>query len=312
MQKTIDSYHKHESLISGLILLLLSLLCSNIQWSNWWNLLLNLKFKELFQNNSVSLISLCILILLIGLSLFLKTKETTEQKDAKAQLQDKDNQIEDLKRKLDDAEQAISDIQSKHIDDLIWINSQFLRFLFKKLQLEMEHRVSLYIHHDDKNYFSIIGRHSDNTNLCKFNRRTFSDQEGVIGCAWHGKTIKISNKNQKIEFNKVIYMPTKHPSYLNTCKQLGIDEVTAKKLRMKSQTLLPIMVEANERKIGIILLESNKNKDPLLNKDTEAIINSVKECKLFIIDIVNRYISLQNQSNSMLTEKGDSNDVQTS
>lgn len=260
----------------------------------WQRLYITFIYIDKFQ----ALITIVISVIFVVVGYWLKKSTTTKEQElmneienTKKELVDANTKNCELQQSLEEAQNAVSDIRSQNIDDLFYISSQFLRFLFNELELNHQDRLSIYIHNPDKCYFSLIARYSSNTDFCKQHRQTFPDNEGVLGMAWRGNGTDLL---------KVYTLPTTFKSYVNKCsKTYNIPEDAIKRFTMRSTRLLPIFIFKNYKQIGIFLVESvRKAADGHIIKDSkdsgnEKFLKIVEQYESYFVDLVDMYLEAQ-------------------
>lgn len=301
-QWLVDNYNRLESTIVSLVSLILGICITNIYQSasilakenNEKGLLATFIYIDKFQ----ALITIVISVIFVVVGYWLKKSTTTKEQElmneienTKKELVDANTKNCELQQSLEEAQNAVSDIRSQNIDDLFYISSQFLRFLFNELELNHQDRLSIYIHNPDKCYFSLIARYSSNTDFCKQHRQTFPDNEGVLGMAWRGNGTDLL---------KVYTLPTTFKSYVNQCsKTYNIPEDAIKRFTMRSTRLLPIFIFKNYKQIGIFLVESvRKAADGHIIKDSkdsgnEKFLKIVEQYESYFVDLVDMYLEAQ-------------------
>lgn len=301
-QWLVDNYNRLESTIVSLVSLILGICITNIYQSasilakedNEKGLLATFIYIDKFQ----ALITIVISVIFVVVGYWLKKSTTTKEQElmneienTKKELVDANTKNCELQQSLEEAQNAVSDIRSQNIDDLFYISSQFLRFLFNELELNHQDRLSIYIHNPDKCYFSLIARYSSNTDFCKQHRQTFPDNEGVLGMAWRGNGTDLL---------KVYTLPTTFKSYVNKCsKTYNIPEDAIKRFTMRSTRLLPIFIFKNYKQIGIFLVESvRKAADGHVIKDSkdsgnEKFLKIVEQHESYFVDLVDMYLEAQ-------------------
>ena len=301
-QWLVDNYNRLESTIVSLVSLILGICITNIYQSasilakenNEKGLLATFIYIDKFQ----ALITIVISVIFVVIGYWLKKSTTTKEQElmneienTKKELVDTNTKNCELQQSLEEAQNAVSDIRSQNIDDLFYISSQFLRFLFNELELNHQDRLSIYIHNPDKCYFSLIARYSSNTDFCKQHRQTFPDNEGVLGMAWRGNGTDLL---------KVYTLPTTFKSYVNKCsKTYNIPEDAIKRFTMRSTRLLPIFIFKNYKQIGIFLVESvRKAADGHIIKDSkdsgnEKFLKIVEQYESYFVDLVDMYLEAQ-------------------
>lgn len=301
-QWLVDNYNRIESWIVGFVFLVLGICATNIYQSA--SILANEKNETDFFapfrhiDHFQSLLTFVMFLIFLGIGYWLKNSTTTKEQELMNASENKQKELADaktensqLQQSLEEAQNAISDIRSQNIDDLFYISSQFLRFLFNELGLNHQDRLSIYIHNPDKCYFSLIARYSSNTDFCKQHRQTFPDNEGVLGTAWRGNGTGLL---------KVYTLPTTFKSYVNKCiKTFNIPEDSVKRFTMRSTRLLPIFIFNNQKQIGIFLVESvRKAADGHVIKDSkdsgnEKFSKIVEKHESYFIDLIDMYLKSQ-------------------
>lgn len=118
-----------------------------------------------------------------------------------------------------------NEIESLLIDTKEIFDS-YLGFMSKSLQLDHNHRVSVYKHSIDK--FMIIGRYSDNPKFKKINRNQYPENEGFISIAWEKGEFMVDDlPDPQKESEK----------YLEQIKSMcDISDEVLSRIKMKSQS----------------------------------------------------------------------------
>lgn len=192
---------------------------------------------------------------------------------------DRDEKIENLNKektsvdvKIQGLENQLAKINNNSID-IVEIN---LAYLFEKMNLGNNERMSLYKFIDDK--FYVLGRFSSNPELKRRGRSSYK-KEGLIFKAWQlGKFSKISgiplcNMSNRKNFRK---------GYYKSLNDIAlIDEETVWKMKMKSRSfyLKALKDSNNVENTSIIVIES-LNENGFNLDDIDSKLNSDEERKL--------------------------------
>lgn len=104
-------------------------------------------------------------------------------------------------------------------------------------------RSSVYYFHEDE--FVMVARHAKNPKLAVPGRGRYPANEGAIGAAW-----------DRPEGQALVTMPNADEAWERAALRQGIDPAEVKKLRMRSLSLAGYRLEAGERSVGVLVVES--------------------------------------------------------
>ncbi|ULJ65430.1 hypothetical protein [Wielerella bovis] len=302
-QQCVDFYNKTESWVSGLFFLFYGFRITDIYQRYEINKKQSsINIQNFFRENmlEIAILIVAFFICLI-IAIWLKSNKSTaelqlehklEQKEIK--IQELENDLSTLKNELEEAQIAITGIREENLNDLFNLSSQFLRLLALKFEFSHHERISLYLHDSVNNYFTLLARFSKNTRYCKKHRKTFPDEQGVLGAAWHGRH----------SFYEIYTLPNpKSTTALKKWTELKMPEETIENLSMKSNELIVFPILHNQNNIGVILIESvrkserPKNSDEYMTENKKLFENTIKECNTFLVELANCFMLHQNKLN---------------
>lgn len=121
-------------------------------------------------------------------------------------------------------------------------------------------RISVYYFHDGR--FFLVSRHAKNPTFEARGRDSYPAGEGAIGNAWaaeHGEAL--------------VSMPSGKEAWKRAAKRQGLSEETIGRMKMKSLGFAGYRLEAGERSVGVLMVESttpNRVKQEHLDQISES------------------------------------------
>ena len=284
-------YNKFENWITGGVFLWYGIKLPKLyeKYSNITNLnLLN-------QNDLIDLLYILPILIFLALCWYFKSIETPKEIKLTQEIDNKNDEIQNLKDSLDEAQDAISVIKSQNIDDLFLISSQFLRMLAYELKFNNYDRLSVYTHDPKGNMFNLVARFSKNTKFCKKHRKTFSDDEGVLGHVW--------NNRNGFSFNKIYHCGHTNQKFAKFSEELGIPREISKNFTMKSTEFLLFPIIKNENEVGVVMIESTRvqqvkeDNSSFMHQQKDNINECIRRNNMYLVELIDAYKVVQDRIN---------------
>ena len=143
--------------------------------------------------------------------------------------------------------------------------------------------------------FNLVARFSKNSEFCKKHRKTFSDNEGVLGHAWNNK--------KGFSFNEVYHCGHTNKKFVKFCEELGIPQEVSKNITMQSTEFLLFPIIKNENEIGVVMIESTrvqkvkKDNNSFMHKQKNIINECIRKNNMYLVELINAYNTAQSQIN---------------